>query len=89
MTTRPRKSKFKCDPKYCYSKLTFSSDFGLHVDEHGLSGDGVDDVYPGVSRNTIIVSLLVMVALVGIVLLVKGVNWLMERRPRRRMAKDE
>ena len=67
----------------------FPSDNSLHIDEHGLSGDGVDDVYPGVSRNTIMVSILVMVAIVGMVFLVKGVNWIMERRPMRRQTKNE
>ena len=35
--------------------------YSLHVGELGLSGDGVEDIYPGVTRNTVMVSILVMV----------------------------
>ena len=53
------------------------------MDEEGLSVDGVDDVYPGISRNSVMISILVVVVIVGMVFLVKGVNWLTERRPGR------
>ena len=67
----------------------FFSDFNLHVDKDGLSVDGVDDVYPGISRNTVMISILVVVVIVGMFFMVKGVNLLMERRPRQRQEKKE
>ena len=65
------------------------SDLNIHVDEEGLNVDGVDDVYPGISRNTVMISILVVVVIVGMFFMVKGVNLLMERRPRQRQEKKE
>ena len=65
------------------------SDYSLHVDELGLSGDGVEDIYPGVTRNTVMVSILVMVGIVVMVMVVRGINWVMERRPMQRQIKED
>ena len=65
------------------------SDYSLHVDELGLSGDGVEDIYPGVTRNTIMVSILVMAGIVLMVMVVRGINWIMERRPMQRQSKED
>jgi hypothetical protein len=52
------------------------------MDELGLTGDGIDYVYPGVSCITIMVNLLVIVGQVGIVLLmvspivIAGLVWI-------------
>ena len=62
-------------------------DYSLHMDELGLIGDGVEDIYPGVTRNTIMVSILVMVGIV--VMMVRGINWVMERRPMQRQIKED